>query len=153
VSRLELRIPPDVVWVLVAGLMWLASTVTPKLTLPSAVRIAAGATLTVLGVLAMASARAALSRADTTWLPMTPARTRRLVTSGVYRVSRNPIYLGMMLVLLGLAVLLTSPAALLVSAVFVLFLDLFQIAPEERALAAAFGREYVEYRAHVRRWI
>ena len=153
VSRLELKIPPDVVWVIVAGLMWLASTVTPKLALPSAARVAAGATLTILGIFAMASARAALAQANTTWRPTTPTNATRLVTSGIYRVSRNPVYLGMMLVLVGLAVLLASPAALLVSAVFVLYLDLYQIAPEERALAEAFGQEYVEYRARVRRWI
>jgi protein-S-isoprenylcysteine O-methyltransferase Ste14 len=153
VSRLELKLPPDAVWVMVAGLMWLASNVTPKLATPSAIRIAAGATCAVLGIFAIVIARAALAQADTTWRPMTPAKATKLVTSGIYRLSRNPTYLGMLLVLISLAVLLASPAALLISTGFVVYLDRFQIAPEERALAKAFGQEYAEYRARVRRWI
>ena len=152
-SHLEFKIPPDVVWVLVAGLMWLAAVSTPRLVLPSPVRVGIGAVLTVLGVWAMVSARAALERANTTWRPMTPVQTTSLVTSGVYSLSRNPIYLGMLLVMLGWAVLLASPAALAVSGVFVLYIDRFQIGPEERALSAILGQEYVEYLAHVRRWL
>jgi protein-S-isoprenylcysteine O-methyltransferase Ste14 len=59
----------------------------------------------------------------------------------------------MLLVMLGLAILLASPAALVVSAVFVLYMDRFQIAPEERALAVMLGQEYADYLKRVRRWI
>jgi protein-S-isoprenylcysteine O-methyltransferase Ste14 len=153
VSRLELRIPPDVVWVLVAGLMWLAAVSTPRVVVPSLARIGIGAVLTILGVVAMVSARAALERASTTWQPMTPGQTTRLVTTGVYGFSRNPMYLGMLLVMLGWGVLLASPAAMVVSAVFVLYIDRFQILPEERVLSAVLGQEFLEYLARVRRWI
>jgi len=153
VSRLELKIPPDVVWVLVAGLMWFVSVRTPRLDLPSSLRIGIGVVLTLGGVGAMASARASLERANTTWRPMIPEQTTSLVTSGVYGFSRNPVYLGMLLVMLGWAVLLASPAALVVSAVFVLYLDRFQIRPEERALSAILGQEYLDYLARVRRWL
>jgi protein-S-isoprenylcysteine O-methyltransferase Ste14 len=152
-SRLDLKVAPDVVWVLVAGLMWLVSAWTPRLDVPSPLRVATAAILTVVGVWVIVRARAALARADTTWRPMTPARSTSLVTSGVYAFSRNPIYLGMLLALLGWAVLLASPAALVVSSVFVLYLDRFQIAPEERALAALLEREFSDYRGRVRRWI
>jgi protein-S-isoprenylcysteine O-methyltransferase Ste14 len=153
VSRLELRIPPDVVWALVAGLMWLAAVSTPRVVVPSLARIGIGAVLTILGVVAMVSARAALERASTTWQPMTPGQTTRLVTTGVYGFSRNPMYLGMLLVMLGWGVLLASPAAMVVSAVFVLYIDRFQIMPEERVLSAVLGQEFLEYLARVRRWI
>ena len=152
-SRLELKVPPDVIWVLVAGLMWLASTRTPRLGLPTPVRVGIAVALTVLGAWAIVSARMSLERANTTWRPMTPGQSTSLVTSGVYRISRNPIYLGMLLVMLGWAVALASPFALVLSAVFVLYVDRFQIGPEERALSAVLGRDYLDYLARVRRWV
>jgi len=153
VSRLELKVPPDVVWVIVAGLMWWASTTTPRLVVPMPLRNGLAVALTVLGVWVMVSARAALERAGTTWHPTTPDKATSLVTSGVYGFSRNPVYLGMLLVIMGLAVLLTSPAALAVSALFVVYLDRFQIRPEERALTEILGQEYLDYAKRVRRWI
>ena len=152
-SRLELKVPPDVVWVLVAGLMWLASATTPHVDIPSQFRVGTAVALTGVGVCAMVSARASLDRAHTTWRPMAPGRATSLVTSGVYGLSRNPIYLGMLFVLLGWAVLLASPAALASSGVFVLYLNRFQIGPEERALTATMGQEFLDYRVHVRRWL
>ena len=75
--------------------------------------------------------------------------TRRIGHTGIL----DPNATGLLVMLVGLAVLLASPAALLVSVVFVLYLDRFQITPEERALEEAFGSEYVGYRARVRRWL
>ncbi len=148
-----MRIPPDVIWLFNAGLMWLMAVATPRLVVPGWLRLGTGAVLLTGGVGWIVGARVALARADTTWSPMTPGRTTRLVTTGVYAFSRNPMYLGMQLVLLGWAALLASPAALLVSTGFFLTIDRFQIAPEERALAAGFGPEFLEYKARVRRWI
>jgi len=153
VSRLELMVPPDLVWVLVAVLMWLASIKTPRVSLPSPLRVTVAVALTIIGVWAMVAARVSLERAQTTWSPMAPRRTTSLVTSGVYGLSRNPIYLGMLLVMLGFAVALASPAAAVLSALFVLYLNRFQIVPEERVLAASLGQEYVDYVQRVRRWI
>jgi protein-S-isoprenylcysteine O-methyltransferase Ste14 len=153
VSRLELKVPPDVVWVLVAGIMWLASGRTPRLDLPAPLRLTIAVVLTIAGVFAMVSARAALEQANTTWHPTTPSQSTSLVTSGVFAFTRNPIYLGMMLVMLGFAVLLASPVALLLSSIFVVYIDRFQVEPEERALTAILGQEYIEYRSRVRRWI
>ena len=152
-SRLELMVPPDLVWVLVAVLMWLASIKTPRVSLPSPLRVTVAVALTIIGVWAMVAARVSLERAQTTWSPMAPRRTTSLVTSGVYGLSRNPIYLGMLLVMLGFAVALASPAAAVLSALFVLYLNRFQIVPEERVLAASLGQEYVDYVQRVRRWI
>lgn len=152
-SRLELRIPPDVVWVVVAALMWLASRLTPGVLIPSGLRLGGAAVLAVAGIVLMVSARSALADANTTWHPMTPAESTNLVTTGVFGISRNPIYLGMLLVMLGFAVVLSSPVALLASALFVLYLDRFQIAPEERVLFAKLGQEYAEYQRRVRRWV
>ena len=152
-SRLELKIPPDVVWVLVAGLMWPVSVRTPRLDVPSPIRVVVAVALTVAGVWFVVAARMSLDKAKTTWRPMTPGQSTSLVSTGVYSVSRNPIYLGMLLVMLGLGVALSSPAALALSVVFVLYLDRFQIEPEERALSTILGQQYSAYQTRVRRWL
>ena len=152
-SSLELKIPPDVLWVLVAGLMWLSSLRTPRLDLPTPIRVGSAVALTVAGVWFVVGARMSLDKAKTTWRPMTPGQSTSLVSTGVYGVSRNPIYLGMLLVMLGLGVALSSPVALALSVVFVLYLDRFQIEPEERALSTILGQEYQDYQTRVRRWL
>ncbi len=109
--------------------------------------------LIVIGTALIVAARVALDRAGTTWHPTEPGRTTALVTSGVYRFSRNPTYLGMEIVLLSWAVMLASPAAALVSALFVVYIDRFQIRPEEMVLSVSLGQEYGDYARRVRRWV
>ena len=94
-----------------------------------------------------------LSRANTTWKPATPGRTSCLVTTGVYGFTRNPMYLGTLLILLGWAVVLESPFALVLPAAFIFYMNRFQIRPEERTLSALLGRDYSDYLRHVRRWL
>jgi protein-S-isoprenylcysteine O-methyltransferase Ste14 len=153
VPNLELKIPPDVVALVVAALMWLASAVTPDLSFPLLVRTLVAGVLLVAGAGLIIDARVKLGRARTTWQPGTPERTAALVTGGVYRFSRNPMYLGMLLGLIGWAVLLASPLALMVSGGFALYMNRFQIGPEERTLSTLLGHEYRDYVAHVRRWV
>jgi protein-S-isoprenylcysteine O-methyltransferase Ste14 len=152
-SSLELRIPPDVIWVAVAGLMWLASRVNAGFGAAESVRRPLALILIVIGTGLIVAARIALDRAGTTWRPSEPGRTTALVASGVYRLSRNPIYLGMQIVLLSWAVVLASPAAVLVSVLFGAYIDRFQIRPEEMTLAAALGEDYRDYLVRVRRWV
>jgi len=152
-SGLELKAPPDIVWLVVGAMMWLASTMTPGLAVAKPLRLVVAAALIALGVGLIVGARIMLDRAGTTWHPSDPERTTALVSGGVFRLSRNPTYLGMQLVLVGWAVVLASPLALVVSAVFALWIDRFQIRPEERALAALLGQEYRDYARAVRRWV
>ena len=151
--RLELKVPPDVVWLLIAGMMWIASAVTPGIALPMALRVGIALVLAGAGVGFIVSARITLDRARTTWSPRAPGCTTSLVTSGIYRFSRNPIYLGMLLVLIGLVVALASPVAVVLSAAFVLYMGRFQIRPEEQTLSALLGQDYRDYAARVRRWV
>ena len=85
--------------------------------------------------------------------PTKPGATSSLVTGGVFRLTRNPMYLSLVLYLLAWAVYLSNWLALLLVPLFVLYLDRFQIKPEERALSALFGPEYASYQARVRRWL
>jgi protein-S-isoprenylcysteine O-methyltransferase Ste14 len=85
--------------------------------------------------------------------PLHPEATSSLVITGIYRHTRNPMYVGFAAVLLGWAAYLAAPLALLGPLTFVLYITRFQIIPEERALHAKFGPEFAAYQARVRRWI
>jgi protein-S-isoprenylcysteine O-methyltransferase Ste14 len=152
-SGLELKVPPVAVALIAAALMWAvdASGAAPGFSFPG--RSVAAALLAVLGLAVAISGLAAFGRARTTVNPLKPDEASTLVVSGVYRVTRNPMYLGFLLLLLAWAVFLGNIAGILVLVMFVLYMNLFQIAPEERALAARFGAAFEEYRRRVRRWI
>jgi protein-S-isoprenylcysteine O-methyltransferase Ste14 len=92
-------------------------------------------------------------KAGTTVNPLDPSKASRLVTDGVFRVSRNPMYLGLVLLLIGWAVWLGSVSPWLVPPLFVIVLTVVQIIPEEQALSRRFGEEYLSYRQSVARWI
>jgi len=85
--------------------------------------------------------------------PLEPEAATSLVTGGIYRYTRNPMYVGFAALLLGWAVYLAVPWVLLGPVAFILFITRFQIIPEERALSSKFGRQYGEYQERVRRWL
>jgi protein-S-isoprenylcysteine O-methyltransferase Ste14 len=133
--------------------MWGVSLIAPSLEVPSLVRIAAAATLALAGMCFDLAGIISFWRARTTINPMKPVKTSSLVYSGVYRVTRNPMYLGLLFILVAWAVFLSSPWALLGPLAFVLYLNRFQIGPEEKVLSARFGGSYAEYQSRVRRWL
>jgi protein-S-isoprenylcysteine O-methyltransferase Ste14 len=89
----------------------------------------------------------------TTISPLSPNKTALVVSSGIYRITRNPMYLGMAIVLVGVTIAFGSAIGLLMVLVFVLYITRFQIKPEERILEAKFGEAFVDYKAKVKRWI
>jgi protein-S-isoprenylcysteine O-methyltransferase Ste14 len=116
-------------------------------------RVGGGTLLLVAGVAVILAGVWEFRAARTTVDPLHPASASAMVQSGIYRRTRNPMYLGMLLALAGWSVWLASPAAMTVLPAFVLYLNRFQIAPEEQALAALFGAEFNQYRRSVRRWL
>ncbi|WP_234026700.1 methyltransferase family protein [Melaminivora suipulveris] len=92
-------------------------------------------------------------RQRTTPSPLAPGRSRTVVQSGPYSFTRNPMYLGVALLLAALCLWLGSPLSLLAIAAFVAYITRFQIQPEERALRAKFGVPYEDYCRRVRRWL
>jgi protein-S-isoprenylcysteine O-methyltransferase Ste14 len=85
--------------------------------------------------------------------PMTPEASSALVVAGIFRWTRNPMYLGMLVVLIAWALWLSNALAFIVLPLFVAYLNRFQILPEERALQARFGAEFERYCRSVRRWL
>lgn len=147
---LECRVPPPVVAALHAVAMWGLAKGLPAghVNLPGVV----GPTLAGVGIAIAASGVWAFRVSQTTIDPRDPRKTAHLVTHGVYRFSRNPMYLGMLLVLLGWGLWLRHLPAALVPALFVAYMSRFQIQPEERALREKFGEAFRDYAARVRRW-
>ncbi len=154
-SALELKIPPPLVAAAVAGCMYAATALLPApvLALPPGVRVGMALALAAVGAGFDVAGLLAFRKARTTVNPLTPHRSVAVVSTGVYRFTRNPMYLGLALILLGLAVYLASPWALPGPLVFAAYITRFQIVPEERALQALFGAAYTAYRAQVRRWL
>lgn len=150
---LELRVPPPLVAGVIAVLQWLAARLLPaaNFTLPAkaALAIALVASGLCLGIVALLQFR----RARTTHHPMKPEEASALVIAGVYRFTRNPMYLGVLLILAGWAAWLANIAAFVLLPAFVAYLNLFQIRPEERVLEARFGAAFADYRRSVRRWL
>ena len=149
--NLEHRVPPPIVAVTVAAVMLGAAWVLPALSFPE--QKVASFVLAALGVLVSLSGVFHFWRARTTVNPLKPESASALVSGGVYRFTRNPMYLGMAAALVAWGLYLGNLAALVLVALFVAYLNRFQIAPEERALEARFGGEFLAYRRRVRRWI
>jgi protein-S-isoprenylcysteine O-methyltransferase Ste14 len=154
VKPLETRVPPVVVF-LVCGLLawWPASSWPLGVALPAQVRWGVAALLAILAALVGVAALAAFREAKTSVNPLDPDAASTLVEQGIYRRSRNPMYLTLLLVLLAWAALLGQPAALLGPLLFVAWMNRFQIRPEEHALERKFGAAFHAYRRRVRRWL
>jgi len=152
-KALETRIPPLVLVLIFAAAMFALARVLPTFgfvvpaRLPLAVAVAsAGVLAAMLGVLSF-------RRARTTVNPLQPEAASSLVAVGIYRVSRNPMYLGFLMLLAGWALWLANAAAFALLPLFVLYMNAYQIVPEERALAARFGSAFSDYCRSVRRWL
>lgn len=150
---LELKIPPVAVAFIAMGLIWLSDRLLPGLSAQSSLRgplslllLLAGAGLGVAGVLQF-------RRAQTTVDPFHLDRASAMVASGVYARTRNPMYLGLALIVAAFAAWYGNLVGGLIVPLFVLYMNRFQIVPEERMLSIKFGAPYRNYCGKVRRWI
>jgi protein-S-isoprenylcysteine O-methyltransferase Ste14 len=150
---LELRVPPPIVAAAMAVLMWLAAMAAPSLHFDLPAHLAAALAATLLALAIGAAALLGFRKAKTTVNPMKPEASSALVVGGVYRLTRNPMYLAMLVILIAWGLWLSNLLAFVVLPLFVAYLNRFQIEPEERALQARFGAEFERYRASVRRWL
>ena len=152
-NALELKVPPLAIVLVLAGAMWFAARQLPSLAVTLPWRHGLAITISGVGILFLLAGIYAFQKAKTTLNPTTPNATSSIVASGVYRVSRNPMYVGFLLALTGWATFLSHPLSFLLLPVFVAYMNRFQISPEERALSAKFGDEYDTYKQGVRRWL
>ena len=152
-SSLELKVPPPAVALLFGFLMWLVTSLVASIEVPLGARLAVALLFASIGLVFGVSAMVSFSRAKTTMNPTKPAASSSLVITGPFRFTRNPMYLSLLLYLLAWAVYLSNFVAVLFLPVFVLYINQFQIKPEERVLFSLFGPEYAAYKERVRRWL
>jgi protein-S-isoprenylcysteine O-methyltransferase Ste14 len=153
VKSLELKVPPVAVVIVLAGLMWGIARLLPALTTFHPAGLAISIALAVIGVGFAIAGVYEFRRARTTVDPREPGKSSAVVTSGIYRFTRNPMYLGFLLLLVAWAVYLSNVAAATGPVFFVLYMNRFQIAPEERILRSHFGAPYEAYLKTARRWL
>ena len=108
--------------------------------------------LTASAIALVVAAKWQFRKFNTTSNPMTPLKATTLVTGGIYRFSRNPMYLALLLILIAWGLFLGNAFNTLLVAGFVAYMNKFQIASEEKALASKFGKSYHQYCILVRRW-
>lgn len=150
---LDHKVPPPVVLLVTAGLMAGSAALVTGIPPLDLVRTLIAVVVALAGVLCAGVGVLTFARAKTTINPINIDAASTLVTGGIFAWSRNPMYVGMVLVLTGWAVFLGSVWLIAGPLLFAVFIDRFQIQPEERVLAAKFGSAYAEYCRRVRRWI
>lgn len=150
---LEKRIPPLALVVIVAFAMWGIAAVGPPIKIGDTLRVFVAAALFLMGTFFPLAGVISFRRANTTVDPRNPEASSALVSSGIYRYSRNPMYVGFGLWLLAWGVFLASGWAMIGVVFFILYMNRFQIEPEERALRDLFGDAFRDYEHQVRRWL
>ncbi len=153
VIRALRKVLPLVTFLFCAAMIFTLSRLFPGATwhLPHA-RWVARLVATVGGIFGVSGIMAFL-RARTSLLPNHPERAATLVTTGIYRVSRNPMYVGLLLVLIAEVVYMNTIPGVMALPLFVAVLQRWQIRPEEEALRAKFGADYAVYARRTRRWL
>lgn len=146
-------LPPPIQALLTGTAMWASAHSFPQLqwqhpTIKMIALLCAG-----VGLAIEFTALIAFFKAKTTINPLTPQNTQHLLTNGLYRFSRNPMYLGLLLLLSGWALYLGNPINMIWLTIFIVVMTWLQIKPEESALKQLFGESYKQYCAHVRRWL
>lgn len=151
--KLETKIPAPFVAIAVGGLMKLYARTAPVVIDTSPMWAEVGIRLSQLSAVIALVAFASFFIARTTINPLNPSRASALVTTGIFRITRNPMYLSLLLLLVAYAVRLDSWVEWLGPVLFAAYVTRFQIVPEERILAVKFGAAYLAYKNRTRRWL
>ncbi len=149
---MKLKIPPVLQFIIFSILMWIVTKVTTiHFTFERQKFISFF--LFLIGIFINLTALYPFSKAKTTVNPLDPSVTSKLVVVGIYKYSRNPMYLGMLIGLMGGCILLGNYINITILVLFIWYISTFQIKPEEKILTTLFGEEYTLYCKKVRRWI
>ena len=150
---MKLKIPPAVQVALFASLMWIITKLTATKHIDFEYQEIVSWLFFGIGTLVAIIAVYAFKKAKTTVDPTNPNKASKLVIIGIYKISRNPMYLGMFFILLAFATRLGNLYSFSILVLYVWYITTFQIKPEEEALTKLFGEVYINYCKKVRRWI
>ncbi|WP_339721808.1 isoprenylcysteine carboxylmethyltransferase family protein [uncultured Paraglaciecola sp.] len=149
---LELKVHPPLVLLFCLGLVYGLNHLLPKQTMPSILSGLYGFIGLTGGLIAIAGVWE-FRRVKTTINPTKPEKTTQLVTRGIYQFTRNPMYLGMCLIIMAAAFKLANYYGFIALPIFIFYITEFQIKPEERIITGIFGEPYLDYKKKVRRWL
>ena len=149
--HIKTKIPPPLVALTFGFLINYTKNFFPKIEISNDLFISSF--MIIIGLIIMLSAIILFKKYQTTITPLNPSNATKLITDGIYKYSRNPMYLGLLLVLFGISIILNPIGGLSLIPLFILYLNLFQIIPEENAMVDLFKDEFLEYKENVRRWI
>ena len=148
---IKTKFPPPLVALTFGFLINYTKNIFPKIEIKN--EIIFGSFMIISGLIIILSAIILFKKYQTTITPLNPSNATKLITDGIYKFSRNPMYLGLLLVLLGISIIINLTGGFFLIPLFILYLNLFQIIPEENAMVDLFKDEFLEYKKNVRRWI
>ena len=148
---IKTKFPPPLVALIFGFLINYTKNIFPKIEIKN--EIIFGSFMIISGLIIILSAIILFKKYQTTISPLNPSNATKLITDGIYKFSRNPMYLGLLFVLFGISIILNPTGGLFLIPLFILYLNIFQIVPEENAMVDLFKDEFLEYRKNVRRWI
>jgi protein-S-isoprenylcysteine O-methyltransferase Ste14 len=148
---LKNKIPPPIVTLIFAALIYFSSEWSPSIVFRGQNLISLF--LMTVGLIVLLIAISAFIKLKTTINPLKPEAASSLVTTGIFRISRNPMYLGMLLLIISLWIKTGAVLGFILVAGFIAYLNYFQIFPEEQAMKGLFSDKYKTYCQQVRRWL
>jgi len=152
-KSLELKVPPLFLFLITALLMWLTSLYFPSLLIEKKIQLITSIFLMITGGGFALLGVKTFKQSNTTVNPTKPQETSTLVIHGIYKITRNPMYVGILMLLIAWAVFLSNLYTLVLVIAFVLYMNRFQIEVEERFLALKFPSDFENYKKNVRRWL
>ena len=148
---IKTKFPPPLVALTFGFLINYTKNIFPKIEIKN--EIIFGSFMIITGLVIILSAIILFKKYQTTITPLNPSNATKLITDGIYKFSRNPMYLGLLLMLLGISIILNLTGGIFLIPLFILYLNLFQVIPEENAMVDLFKNEFLDYKKNVRRWI
>ncbi len=148
---MKTKIPPPIVTLVSALLIFFSKELFPNYTFDYQSTLSIG--IFISGLMILISAVSLFKKKETTVNPMSPEKASSLVVDGVFKYTRNPMYLGMSVVLLSISIQFNLIGGLLIVCLFVAYITAFQIIPEEEAMEENFGQDYLLFKKNTRRWI
>ena len=148
---MKTKIPPPILALIMIAIIYLSSFIVETFTF--SYQTVLSVLVVIIGLGCAVPSFSLFAKNKTTISPFTPSETTALVTAGMYRYSRNPMYLGLVLLNIAATIFFGTWFGIIIVATFIFLLNLLQIIPEEEALIDIFGEEYIDYKKKVRRWI
>ena len=146
-----IKIPPPILVLILTSLVYFSSTKLESIYLPY--RQTVSVLILIIGIVVIISPVFDFIKSKTTVNPIKFQNVNRLVTTGIYRYSRNPMYLGMILIIISTTVYYLNFLSVFSPIIFYIWINKFQISREEIFLEGKFGNEYLKYKSKTRRWI